>query len=274
MDEANNSKTEQIGINQEVVAMANVDQETDQLFIVRWQGPSGEEEGPLYVLWQLIESYRVDIFDISIHRITEDFLQFIERASGLQIELVSSFALMASRLVYYKSRALLPDPGFEEAENESRLPPELIEQLLEYRRFQLATDTFRELEDLTSFMLSRPQTGVSFTETVESYNIIDLVESYVKLLRRIEKQEEPEPFLEIINQELNVEERISQVRQFIETADGFDFIDLFKDQPFSRMLVVVTVLAILELARLREIIIVQTESFAQIQIFRRNAIVL
>ncbi|MBW7858708.1 MAG: segregation/condensation protein A, partial [Leptonema sp. (in: Bacteria)] len=234
----------------------------------------GEEEGPLYVLWQLIESYRIDIFDISIHRITEDFLKFIERASALQMDLVSSFALMASRLVYYKSRALLPDPGFEEAENESRLPPELIEQLLEYRRFQLAADTFREMEDLTSFMLSRPQTEIRSFDPVEVYDIVDLVESYVKLLRRIEKQEEPEPFLEIINQELNVEERISQIRHFIETVDGFDFVDLFQNLPLSRMLIVVTVLAILELARLREIIIIQTETFAKIQIFRRTAIVL
>ncbi len=74
------------------------------------------------MLWELIESYRVDIFDVTLNRITQDFLDFIRRAEELHIELASSFAMMASRLLYYKSKALLPDPGFEEAEEEKARP--------------------------------------------------------------------------------------------------------------------------------------------------------
>ncbi len=248
---------------------------SDEEFLVRWMGPSGEEEGPLYVLWQLIESYRVDIFDISIHRITEDFLAFIERARSLRMELASSFALMASRLVYYKSRALLPDPGFEEPENESRLPPELIEQLLEYRRFQLAAETFREMEDLTSFMLSRPAEAEVAQPAAEEQilDVVDLVEAYLKLMRRIERENEPEPVMEIATEEMSVEERMATIRELLSRADGFDFFDLFENLAVNRMLIVVTVLAILEMARLRELVIVQNATFSEIRIFRRSAVV-
>ena len=251
------------------------DDVTDEEFIVRWVGPSGEEEGPLYVLWQLIESYRIDIFDITIHRITEDFLGFIDRARSLRMELASSFALMASRLVYYKSRALLPDPGFEEPENESRLPPELIEQLLEYRRFQLAAEAFREMEDLTAFMLTRPPVTEAAPAPAEEQilDVVDLVEAYLKLMRRIEKANEPEAFMEIVGEEMAVEDRMARIRELLAGADGFDFFDLFENLAVSRMLIVVTVLAILELARLRELVVVQNETFSEIRIFRRSAVV-
>lgn len=256
-------------------AQRTSDDVSDEEFIVRWKGPSGEEEGPLYVLWQLIESYRIDIFEISIHRITEDFLNFIERARSLRMELASSFVLMASRLVYYKSKALLPDPGFEEPENESRLPPELIEQLLEYRRFQLAAETFREMEDLTAFMLSRPPvTQASAREVEEQFlDVVDLVEAYLNVMRRIEKANQPEPVMEIAGEEMAVEDRMARIRELLAQADGFDFFDLFDNLPVSRMLIVVTVLAILELARLRELVIVQNATFSEIRIYRRSAVV-
>ena len=127
-----------------------------QGFQVSWVNSEGEpEEGPLTLLWQLIESYRVDIFEISLIKITEDFLKFITSMESIRVEVASSFAVMASRLLYYKSKALLPDPGFEDNDTEPRLPPELIQQLLEYRRFQNAADRFRELEDITSGMFTR-----------------------------------------------------------------------------------------------------------------------
>lgn len=252
-------------------------QSSDEDFVVRWTGPSGDEEGPLYVLWQLIESYKVDIFDIALHRITEDFLQFVERAGGLRMELASSFALMASRLVYYKSKALLPDPGFEEPEGESRLPPELIEQLLEYRRFQLAADAFREMDDLASWMLARPE-GTAVPTIVEPgeevLDVVDLVEAYVRVVQRLEKRNEPEHFMEIVGEPLAVEDRMDAIRRTLGTAEGMDFLDLFAGEVMSRMLIVVTVLAILELARLREIVIAQSAVFGPIQVFRRSAVLM
>ncbi|NBU97395.1 MAG: ribulose phosphate epimerase, partial [Spirochaetia bacterium] len=85
------------------------------LFLVKWNtNEGGWTEGPLSVLWSLIESYKVDIFEVSLSRITEDFITFLKLARNLPIEISSEFTKMAASLVYLKSKALLPNPGFEE----------------------------------------------------------------------------------------------------------------------------------------------------------------
>jgi len=182
---------------------------------------------------------------------------------------------------------MLPDPGFEEPENESRLPPELIEQLLEYRRFQIAADVFTEMEEMSAFMLSRPtstESAQSASLTDSSFDaataneehaldVVDLVQAYVSLMQRLDKAKEPEFVMQITGEELTVEDRITMIRSLFSEVDGCDFFDLFDRQTLSRSLIVVTLLAVLELARLHEIVIVQPETFAAIQLFRRSAIV-
>ncbi len=108
-------------------------------FVVRWNNQDGGlTEGPISVLWSLIDSYKVDIFEVSLARITSDFIQFLRTTQSLSIELTSEFAVMASHLVYLKSKALLPDPGFEEEDYDPPLPKELVDKLLEHKKFQIA----------------------------------------------------------------------------------------------------------------------------------------
>ena len=167
-------------------------------FPVSWLNSDGEpEQGPMYVLWELIESYKVDIFEVSLHRITEDFLNFLRRAGELQVELASSFTVMASRLLYYKSRALLPDPGFEESDEESRLPPELVQQLLEYRKFQFAAERLGDLDETSAGMLTRktglvPDTGSAETNEWLDASLVDLIQAYSNVLNRASGAEDDE----------------------------------------------------------------------------------
>ncbi|MCB1139727.1 MAG: segregation/condensation protein A [Leptospiraceae bacterium] len=245
-------------------------------FIVHWTGPDGDEEGPLSVLWKLIESYRVDIFEISIHRITEDFLSFMHGARDLRISLASSFTVMAARLIYYKSKALLPDPGFEDTEADSRLPPELIQQLLEYRRFQMASETLREMDDISSGIFGRPETPVVETgdeERMLEVSLVDLIRAYQKVLKRLEPEEEEDGY-EISGEEWSVELKMDEIRKLLEEAISFAFEDLFENIEIMRKgEVIATFLAILELTRLAEIILQQEGIFGQIMIFKRAATV-
>ena len=248
-------------------------------FLVHWRTPIGEsEEGPLYVLWDLIESYKVDIFDVSLLTITEDFLQFLSSADQLQIELASSFTVMASRLIYYKSKALLPDPGFEDTEEEPRLPPELVQQLLEYRKFQLAADRLREREEMAGGMLTRtdgpiPEHLGQDGEWLE-VSLLDLIAAYSNLLRRQEQENQPEDQYEIELEEISVEDKIHYLRGLLEQSTSFSFDELFENlKVMSRGDVIATFLALLELTRQGEIILRQKANFQEIRIFKKSVVV-
>lgn len=245
-------------------------------FLVQWTGPDGDEEGPLSVLWKLIESYRIDIFEISIHHITEDFLSFMHGAKDLRISLASSFTVMAARLIYYKSKALLPDPGFEDTETDSRLPPELIQQLLEYRRFQMASETLREMDEISGGIFGRPESPPIETDDAErmlEVSLVDLIRAYQKVLKRMEPEPEEEGY-EVTGEEWSVEAKMDEIRGLLDSAISFVFEDLFENiESMRKGEVIATFLALLELTRLAEIILQQDGIFGPIMIFKRAATV-
>ncbi|MCB1175452.1 MAG: segregation/condensation protein A [Leptospiraceae bacterium] len=250
-------------------------QEALARFAVTWTNALGEyEEGPLYVLWDLIESYKVDIFDVSLFRITEDFFQFLDAMRELQIELASSFAVMASRLLFYKSKSLLPDPGFEENEEQTGLPPELVQQLLEYRKFQFAADRLRQREEVATGILAREK--LVLPESVQTdgewldVSLIDLLSAYARLLQRLEKEQSPEKFYEIELEEFSVEAKMESIRKRLQQEQSFRFEDLFDSMDtLQRGDLIATFLALLELTRLREIIVRQKANFDEIRVFKK-----
>ncbi len=249
-------------------------------FPVTWMNQEGEpEQGPLYVLWELIESYRVDIFEVSLHRITEDFLQFLRRAEELRVELASSFAVMASRLIYYKSRALLPDPGFEEADDEARMPPELVQQLLEYRKFQLAAENLRQLDETSAGMLSRktglvPHTGSDDSNEWLDVSLVDLIQAYSNLLNRHTEEEVEEERYEIEMEEFSVADKSEYLRGLLQENQSFSFDELFENiEEMSRGEIIATFLALLEMTKQGEIILRQKANFEEIRVFKKSVLV-
>lgn len=269
--------------NSETVEEPKKDEPANDIpgFFVTWMNGEGEtEEGPLTVLWKLIESYRIDIFDVSLLKITIDFMNFMQRAGELKIDLASPFIVMAARLLFYKSKALLPDPGFEESESDPRLPPELIQQLLEYRRFQMASEQLRELDDITSGMFTRtapyvPPKGESDeNEDWLELDLVDLIRAYSDMVQRLTVGKEEERNYEISAENFSVDEKMSYIRQLLQDAVSFAFFDLFEN-PSAVILgeLVVTFLAILELTKLREIIVKQERIFGEIRIFKKSFVV-
>lgn len=244
---------------------------SEDTFLVSWVGPEGQEEGPLSLLWDLIESYRVDVFDVSLFKITEDFLKHMREVS-LPLEAASSFAVMAARLLYYKSRALLPDPGFEE-ESDDRLPPELIQQLLEYRKFQFASEKMRDLEEITSGMLRRRVVDDQGDEWFEA-SLTDLIHAYTMVLARLKEENPDKPEYEVVINEISVEEKVAFIRELFKEAVSCNFTDLLIQAAHGGPgEIIAAFLAILELTKLGEIIIRQRVIFGPIELHKKSFVI-
>ena len=255
----------------------------DVQFFVSWRNGEGAlERGPLQVLWDLIEAYQIDIFDVSLERLTEDFLQFIEHNKALELNLAASFMSMAARLIYYKSRALLPNLEFEESEEEHRLPPELVQQLLEYRKYQAAARKLGFLDEVSGGMYTRKaelplqQEKKTKQESNEylDLNLTDMIILYSRFLKRAEAQKQKEENLSYELENYNVAEQIAYLETLLENVDSFRFEEIFEDpKRIKKGELITSFLALLELTKQAKIIIRQRKNFGEIRIFKQTVLV-
>ncbi len=235
-------------------------------FVVRWNNTDGGvSEGPLTVLWSLIDSYRVDIFDVSLSKITNDFIMFLQTAESISLELSSDFALMAASLVYHKSKALLPDPGFEEEDIDPPLPKELVDRLLEYKKYQIVGEKFAELDRIASAMFTR-ESSVVLTEEDRwlDLSLIDLIAAFNTLLSK-EPEEEVQMYHGIVRK-YSVEEKMNLIQRELSIYGKILFGDLLELDPPDKEEVVVSFLAILELVKTQLIRVMQHQIFGIIKI--------
>ncbi|MFZ4599122.1 MAG: segregation and condensation protein A, partial [Terrimicrobiaceae bacterium] len=169
-------------------------------------------EGPLDLLLYLIKRDEVDIYDISIERITKQYLSYLEAFQVLNIELAGEFIVMAANLLYIKSRTLLPvDQQMAEEDAEEDDPRwELIRQLIEYKKFKEAAARLRDKEALMENLFPRvpvvPDLAPAENLLVEEVGIFDLIHAFQKILKRLEKK--PENLREIFEENFTVSEKI------------------------------------------------------------------
>lgn len=230
-------------------------------------------EGPLDLLLYLIRKEEIDIYQIPIERITQQYLETLRILQMLNLELAGEFLVMAATLLYIKSRMLLPKdqqlPEEEEDENDPRW--ELIRQLVEYKKFKdvavqlqarnsVQEDIFRRGFDVKS--LADQATG----KRVDA-GIFDLITAFQQVLARIK----PEVRLDIIEDRFTVSDKIIHVQQLLEQRERILFRDLFPEDA-GRTEIVVTFLALLELIRLNQIRAVQDEVFGEIQLVKAPAV--
>jgi segregation and condensation protein A len=233
-------------------------------------------EGPLELLLHLIREHRLDIYDIPIAFITEQYLKHIEMMKLLNINIASDYLVMASWLVYIKSRTLLPQQGGEEEieEDAEALRLELQRQLLEYQKFKGISHLFREAEEVQAGIYPRGGNGdgiMSSPEELENppsleVTVFDLISAIQKMIE--EAGEEGIHLVEV--DELEVADRQTHVLDMLENAEpeGVEFKSLFEGNGPKRLLIVVTFLAILELVRLSLIIATQSAIYGEIQIHK------
>ncbi|PJZ57835.1 segregation and condensation protein A [Leptospira barantonii] len=243
-------------------------EESGKSFVVQWNNSEGGlTEGPLSVLWNLIESYKVDIFDVSLSRITRDFLSFLRISETLSLELSAEYALMAANLIYLKSKALLPDPGFEEEDYEPPLPPELVEKLLEHKKFQLTAKRLSDI-DQTQAGVFRRESNVTLEEEDNwlDVSLLDLISAFNEILES--KADDAEiPALLTTPHRFTVEEKMEKILSSLREKKEVSFPDLFEKEVPEKAEIVATFLALLELSKQRILRAKQHKLFGEIRLF-------
>ena len=224
-------------------------------------------EGPLDLLLFLIKRDEIDIYDISIERITRQYLEYLQAFKELNIEVAGEFLVMAANLIYMKSRSLLPvdqRPPEEEAdEDDPRW--ELIRQLIEYKKFkEAAVDLHaREIEQQQRFV--RSSNGAPDTLAplrLGEVGIFQLINAFQNVIRRIEARQD---LREIFEERFTVSDKIDLILRRVQDGSQLRFSELFEGVS-SRVEVVVTFLALLELIRLKQIRAVQADPLGEIEI--------
>ncbi len=229
-------------------------------------------EGPLDLLLYLIKRDEVDIYDISIERITKQYLEYMAAFQVLNIDVAGEFIVMAANLLYIKSRTLLPrDQQMAEEDAEEDDPRwELIRQLIEYKKFKEAASLLRTREAMQEKMFPRfpvvPELAPDANLLVEEVNIFDLINAFQKILKRIEKNK-PEDLREIFEENYTVSDKIDYLLRLTNGGTSMRFEECFADSS-SRAEIVVTFLAMLELIRLKQLRVRQAAAFDEIWIDR------
>ena len=230
----------------------------------------GDFEGPLDFLLHLIKKSKMEIFDINICEITNQYIKFIDEMSELNLDVASEYLVMAAELIEMKSRKLLPKMYADEEEVEEENPEEVLKKrLVEYKKYKESTDVFRNLEaNRSSYYTKAPESLKQYSleklENDGSVGVFDLLDAFQKLL---ERQQLNKPVnTKIARKELSVKERIVKIRDILSVKKKVNFIELFDD--FSKSYVVVTFLSVLEMAKSKEIIIKQDNNFSDIYLER------
>ena len=249
------------------------------LFLVSWSLVSTpltfqleHYEGPLDLLLDLIRKQQINIYDIPIARITQQYLESIERAMTLDIEVSAEFVYMAATLIHIKSRMLLPrDPALEEADGEDDPRKELVERLIEHERFRSAAAMLQEKRTVEEAIWTNPQIE-AFVESNEepglAVSLIDLVRTFQQVLERAKKR----PTYEVSKEDVSVPEMIQFLKRRLAElpkAKSLALVPLFEQQ-HSRRGMICLLLAILEMVKQQAIRLTQKESFGEIFI-RRDA---
>jgi len=228
-------------------------------------------EGPLDLLLYLIKQDEIDIYDISIERITRQYLEYLQAFKELNIELAGDFIVMAANLIYLKSRSLLPvdqqPPEEDTDEDDPRW--DLIRQLIEYKKFKEAAEELhqRELEQERIFAREGgPSPTAQESLRLGEVGIFQLINAFHAVIKKIEARQDVQ---EIFGERFSVSEKIETILRRV-AAGSIRFSDLF-GAAVSRIEVVVTFLALLELIRLKQVRAIQKNIFEEIEIAAATA---
>jgi segregation and condensation protein A len=222
-------------------------------------------EGPLDLLLHLIQKNELDIFNIPIALITEQYLEYLQLMKVLNLDIAGEYLLMASTLLHIKSKMLLPKSSEGEEEEEEDPRAELVRRLLEYQKYKQAALELEKRPLLDRDVFIRLVAAAPEEEPKEERIEVDLfglLEAFRKVLERVK----PETVHEVILEHLSVEDKIQEIMTLLERENrSMAFHRLFPEQA-SRRVVVVTLLAILELVKMKRIRIFQLTPFETIRI--------
>ena len=233
-------------------------------------------EGPLDLLLHLVRKDEVDIYEVDMVKLADQFCEYIDLMKRFDLELAGEFIVMASTLMYIKSKELLPvDLQVISEEDEEEDPRwDLIRQLVEYKKFKDAADDFRrmawEREQSFERQGAKPKVLPLPPQAAKEASIFDLIGAVNQVLKRFDETEKQRAAKtgEIVADQWSVTEKIELILGILEERESIRFIELFESAG-SRLEVITTFLAVLELAKLRQLIAVQGERFGEIELAKR-----
>ncbi len=226
-------------------------------------------EGPLDLLLYLIREHEVDIYDIPISLVTQQYLQYLELLKLLDLEVGSEYLLMAATLLRIKSKMLLPRRSEEEEDEAVDPREELVLRLLEYRQFKEAAGVLNEHQDRSADVFYHPPAenvdedlnGVETLDTrlVGNLNLWDLLQAFKFTLDRAR-----DDFDRTVEREtLSIEDRMDDILDNLKKQKNLFFSSLFQED-LSRSFLIVTFLALLELIRQNRVVFEQTDTLGEI----------
>ncbi|MBI5115516.1 segregation/condensation protein A [Candidatus Poribacteria bacterium] len=222
-------------------------------------------EGPLDLLLHLIKLNEVDIYDIPISTITDQYIAYLEMMKELDLDIASEFLVMAATLMEIKSRMLLPtQEGEEEQEEDPRF--ELIEQILEYRKYKDLASHLDEKASRERDIYQRDFRESADTETGEPMFDVSLFE-LLQAFKRVLEYATVEPFREITLEDVSIEEKMEELRKKLREKNNMLLDEIFEGGVKTKALLIATFLALLELIRLKEVAARQAKLFDEIRLF-------
>jgi segregation and condensation protein A len=223
-------------------------------------------EGPLDLLLHLIKKNELDIYDIPIAKITQQYFEYLDLMKTLNLDIAGEFVVMAATLMHIKSRMLLPpaDDEGKDVEDEEDPRAELIRRLIEYQKFKDAANRLKDYEILDRDVFIRGANGESIEEEngLHDITIFELIEAF----KRILKETPPEDFLYVTVEKMSINDRIIEIIERMENVTSIAFESLFL-RPSDKSDIILTFLALLELIRLMIVRVIQATPFGTIRIF-------
>ena len=226
-------------------------------------------EGPLDLLLHLIKKNEMNVYDIPISAVTQQYLEYLDLMQEMNLEVAGEFLVMAATLIHIKSRMLLPrpDPTQEDPEEDPR--DALIRRLVEHQRFKAAAELLHEKEIQRSAMWTRADGPVADVvgEAPEPEIEVDLF-SLMAAFRQVLERARARPRVLLPPEQIPFETRIEQLLERLSETDACGFEDLFADVQ-TRAGMIVTFLALLEMIRLKLVRVFQQASFGAIRVYKR-----
>ena len=222
-------------------------------------------EGPMDLLMHLIEKNKIDIYDIPIASLTQQYMDYLDRFKEFNMEIASEFLVMAATLLQIKSRMMLPKPPKEEDEDEEEDPRrELVERILEYRRFKQVSTVLAEMAQSQERFFAREPLSLPVRHLPpENLSLELLLEAFQMVLEV--KDELRIPDVLVAPEEYNIHDKMADIMSLLNRANGkLLFSEAFRSGTRSEL--VVTFLAMLELIKLKAIVVRQQRLFAEIYI--------
>ena len=250
------------------IQIEGMDQEEDIDSSLRFK--LDQFEGPLDLLYHLIKVAKIDIRDIFISQITEQYLEMMKDIDSLDMEKAADFTLMAATLLEIKSKQLLPKPEVLEESDEEDPEEKLYRQLEEYKLFKEASEKMKEIEDVGKFYKKPDDSAGEYRhELPEKLSVDALINAFSNLLHRVSVKAEEITERKIVKDRFTVAEKIAQIKDALLLKPKFKFNELF-EADYSKSEIINTFLALLELLKTQIIKVEQTSTFGEIEITKRE----